>query len=441
MLRLARRSERQRTAGLPANNVAETIPPTPSVTASATNYYFATSGNDSNDCLSTGTACQSLAKISAIKWVGGSTINLNRGDTFNGTAYLFGGGTAGGTPPTFSGATWATLQPYGTGAQPIINANGNNAGIRFDRTANRDAWKIVNVDVRNARVAGIDSEGGGASHANGLWIDGVNISSVSGGPFWTAGNSYPNTPTPGYLGVMPAGLVAVYTDNLYWHSSTTDHVEMPAYLEGQDNTLVDGLTATNTNREGIYIGGASVVSAGTHHTMSSGTVTNSHITGVAQTTGMYWGTTAIQFFDCSGCTLSNTEIDHVYRGGNVPDGECFDDEGGCVNLTIDTVNAHDCEGSCYLHEVAAGEIYGPSSGTQWKNTTCTNVATNPDQGAGNTAIWVRSDGNTNDHIAFTNNTINKSGKTQGLYQYSQHTLPPTDTPLGTWVLSGNTINP
>jgi hypothetical protein len=276
-----------------------------------------------------------------------------------------------------------------------------------------------------------------------LWLEGVNISNITGGSFWTAGNAYPNTPNIGYLGVMPAGIIAVYTDGLYVHSSTVTNAEMAAYIEGEDNVLVDGLTATNQTREGIFFGGASVVGAGTHHTMTNGTITNSHITGVAQTSvGMYWGTTGVQFFDCSGCTLSNTEIDHVARGiTNSPDGECFDDEGGCVNLTVDTVNAHDCAGSCYLHEVAAGEIYGPSSGTQWKNSTCTNVATNPDQGAGNTAIWVRSDGSTNDAIAFTNNTINKSGKTQGLYQYPQHGLPPTDTPLGTWTFSGNTINP
>ena len=330
------------------------------------------------------------------------------------------------------------MQPYGTGANPIINAAGNNSGIRFDRTAARDAWKIVSIDVKNAKVAGIDSEGNHAAHANGLWLEGVNISGVFGGPIFD-GVSLPSST---YMGIMPTCVVGVFTDNLYWHGGTVDKCDMPGYLEGENNALVDDLLSTNNYRLGLYFGLTTVFGSGFAQRMTNGTVQNSHFTG-SGSVGMWGGTTGVQFFGCDNCSLLNTEIDHVVRGNNSPDGECFDQEGGgSVNLVLDGDNFHDCDGSCVLDFASTFDGSGGlATNTIMRNSTCTNVALNPDQGVvTGTGIWIRTTGGTGDAMQLTNNTINKSGKTYGLYQYPVHGSL-TDTPISTWTLSGNTINP
>jgi len=81
--------------------------------ASATDYYISSSGNDTNNGLTSSAAWQTIAKVnstfSTIK--PGDKILFNRGDTFYGTLIVTASGSAGNP---------ITIGAYGTGDTPII---------------------------------------------------------------------------------------------------------------------------------------------------------------------------------------------------------------------------------------------------------------------------------------------------------------------------------
>src|ERR1035437_4204072 len=84
-----------------------------STIASATDYYISSSGNDSNNGLSSSTPWKTITKVnssfSTLK--PGDRILFNRGDTFYGTLIV----TASGSP-----GNPITIGAYGTGETPII---------------------------------------------------------------------------------------------------------------------------------------------------------------------------------------------------------------------------------------------------------------------------------------------------------------------------------
>jgi hypothetical protein len=81
-----------------------------------TAYYFATAGSDSNNCLTTGTACQTIGHANGLTYASGSTIRFNGGDTFTTTT-----GVALTTTNAPSGGV--TVGSYGTGAATITSGN------------------------------------------------------------------------------------------------------------------------------------------------------------------------------------------------------------------------------------------------------------------------------------------------------------------------------
>ena len=86
-----------------------------SITASATNYYVSSAGNDANNGTSTSTPWKTIAKVNATSFSPGDQILFNRGDTWSENLRLSSSGTAG-NPITFSS--------YGTGNLPVICGTG-----------------------------------------------------------------------------------------------------------------------------------------------------------------------------------------------------------------------------------------------------------------------------------------------------------------------------
>jgi parallel beta-helix repeat protein len=74
-------------------------------------YYVSSTGNDSNDGLTTGTSWQTLSKVNSVAFNAGDQILFNKGDTFYGSLTTTRSGTSGF--PISYGA-------YGTGLNPII---------------------------------------------------------------------------------------------------------------------------------------------------------------------------------------------------------------------------------------------------------------------------------------------------------------------------------
>ncbi len=97
--------------------------------ASATNYYVSSSGNDSNNGLSSSTPWKTIAKVNASSFLPGDNIFFNKGNIWRELLNIPSSGSAG-NPITFSA--------YGTGADPIIS--GSDLNVSWTKQAT-NVWK------------------------------------------------------------------------------------------------------------------------------------------------------------------------------------------------------------------------------------------------------------------------------------------------------------
>jgi hypothetical protein len=84
---------------------------------SATTYFVAAAGSDSNAGTSSGAAWQTIAKVNAGTFSAGDSVLFNRGDIWYGTALVVPSSGSAGSPITFGA--------YGAGANPIIKGATN----------------------------------------------------------------------------------------------------------------------------------------------------------------------------------------------------------------------------------------------------------------------------------------------------------------------------
>ena len=85
--------------------------------ASATTYFVAAAGSDSNSGTSSGTPWQTVAKVNGATFSPGDSILFNRGDVWYGTALTVPSSGSSGSPITFGA--------YGSGANPILKGSTN----------------------------------------------------------------------------------------------------------------------------------------------------------------------------------------------------------------------------------------------------------------------------------------------------------------------------
>lgn len=116
--------------------------------ASAASYYLdSKGGSDSNDGLTEATAWRTLAKANGTTFAPGSTLLLKAGSSWTGQLFPKGAGAKGN--PNIIGM-------YGTGAKPIIAANGAYSGVRL---LNQPFWEITNLEITNKTTAWGDYHG------------------------------------------------------------------------------------------------------------------------------------------------------------------------------------------------------------------------------------------------------------------------------------------
>ncbi len=138
------------------------------VSGAGGNYYFATAGSDAANCLTTGTACQTLTKANSLTYVTNDTLHFNKGDTFTGCLNLTGGTNWQAT----TGAP-GTVTSYGTGAAPIITPNCTAGSAKIGavnlRSVDGLVWDGVNVvgDTAGAAGRGISIKNCDANAAHG----------------------------------------------------------------------------------------------------------------------------------------------------------------------------------------------------------------------------------------------------------------------------------
>src|ERR1700692_558964 len=84
---------------------------------SATTYFVAAAGSDTNAGTSSGAAWQTIAKVNGFTFSAGDSVLFNRGDIWYGTALVVPSSGSSGSPITFGA--------YGSGANPIIKGATN----------------------------------------------------------------------------------------------------------------------------------------------------------------------------------------------------------------------------------------------------------------------------------------------------------------------------
>ncbi len=168
-------------------------------------YYLSSRGDDSKDGRSAATAWKSLSKIKGLTLGAGDKVLLERGSIFAGTLYVSGKG---------SHVSPITVEPYGTGAMPVINGTGlNPAGITVvGSSIVADAGKnpmpnaaihvynssniiVKNIEVTNVTpglqvtgsqggsgnyLAGVIVENNGSGLLSGITLDGIKVHDVTG---------------------------------------------------------------------------------------------------------------------------------------------------------------------------------------------------------------------------------------------------------------------
>lgn len=106
--------------------------------ATAATYHIdSKAGNDANDGLTEATAWKTLAKANATTFASGSRLLLKAGSSWTGQLQPRGAGTK--DSPNRIGM-------YGTGARPLIAANGAYSAVRL---LNQPYWEIADLEITN----------------------------------------------------------------------------------------------------------------------------------------------------------------------------------------------------------------------------------------------------------------------------------------------------
>jgi hypothetical protein len=115
-------------------------------------YFDSVAGSDNNNCLTTGTACASVAKMASLLYAGGATINWKANSAFTGCFSLSAANVRNSSP-----TNPITIQAYGSGSTPMLTSNcgAANSGSNGPKTA------ALTLDSVNVTVNGIALRGSG----------------------------------------------------------------------------------------------------------------------------------------------------------------------------------------------------------------------------------------------------------------------------------------
>ncbi len=244
----------------------------PKADDTGTTYYVSTiSGKDSNDGKSQQKPFYSLQKINHLDLKPGDKVLLECGSVFkNGYLHLFGQSGSAEQP--------IVIDQYGTGADPIIDTNGQgiwfqNYGYRLDNTWHQyqgyvsssillydsEYVEIQNLEIVNQSpkietvynavdmmdrtgVAAVAQDKGTIDH---IYLKNLNIHDVIGNVY----NKHMNNGGIYFTVYMPHD--AQTTDKA---DGTKDFVSSKTGIPRFDDVLIDGCSVQNTNRWGIAVG-------------------------------------------------------------------------------------------------------------------------------------------------------------------------------------------
>ncbi len=299
--------------------------------APKTSYYVSQStGNDQHDGLAPKWdgkhgPWKSLTKASSLTYGAGNKILLKSGDVWHDGLYLKGYGND--TSP-------AVVSCYGTGARPIIDRQdpsmaSNKHGINLD--GNAHGWKIMNLEITNARygvLARISERG----HSY-LWLENLYIHGCKhGGPF----NREDGDQNDQQIGVRMDGPLTgkatitkcTFADNFVGATISTPcnvidnmfkHMEWTAmWYVASGGGLIRGNKFMHNCDQHVWCGVSAIGSSG------------------------------------SDWIVEYNEFGETQRQPNTVDGEDFDFEAGCHNVTMRYNLFHDTAGPASMIYSGAG---------------------------------------------------------------------------------------
>lgn len=183
----------------------------------------------------------SLASANGFAFQPGDTLLLKRGTTCSGSLTPQGSGKAGAP---------ITIDAYGSGARPIIDAGRNEEGIRL---VNQDQWEIGNLEVMNGDLFGVFVTAEPSQTAlNHLYFRNLDIHGAHhrSGAQGDSGELF--------ISVVDATLLNdVLIDGVSVHDSTVSNgieVISGSYVQSSDGSKVLGtnLTIQNSSSNNIY---------------------------------------------------------------------------------------------------------------------------------------------------------------------------------------------
>ncbi len=289
-------------------------------------------------------------------------------------------------------STWVTLTSYGSGANAKIAPGGTiHAGISFNDSFFSGGWKIKDIDIDTAYIAGIVYDLGiGTPHANGLWIENVNISNITGMPVRVSGFPYPGLIAP-YQCFCAAGIDTCGINYLRLKDVNIDHCDMSMLHFGTRYLYISGGHWHHMYIQGAIFGGY----PGAAYATSEAGSTFYHLIENVETDNVAYAATPAGagpgFYKGEASMQSANMVNGVYLGLNIhdtilrhSDANAFDNEGQTAAgippvYLIQGCNFHDNNGTPFLQngqltESAACVIIDGNTFTRNANTNYINPA-------------------------------------------------------------------
>lgn len=318
-----------------------------------------------------------------------------------------------------SNSLWITIGSYGAGAAPILDGTGTTMiGIDLsgpNRTY-QGGWKVDNIEVKNYKWCGIRATNATQGLGRGVWITStVSVHNITGYVF--------NTTLPYTYGVvagsyffMPSALDVTGVNNADV-SGTYNSNDMPVLASACSKSVIDGVSATNSNYESLYFDAAA----------STTLFQNCLLDGMCNGPGLPTGSTGIIYSNSTDVILYNNEIRNVPK--RTQDGTAVDFEASVIKGLFLANNFHD-------NADAAIELLA-NPGSEQYTMIIGNTLTNNGIGyAANThggVVFVNyAPPDTLDHIILVNNTITKATSPVQSWLFSARNTTLTNTMTDIW---------
>jgi hypothetical protein len=327
--------------------------------AHATTYYLNSStGSDSNSGTSSSAPWATLAKASGRTYAPGDQILFACGCTFTGQLYTSGSGTSGNP---------ITINSYGSGAKPIIQANGTKHNTLY--FYNQQYWEIYNLEVTNnagtaasnlADLRAIGIQGQDAGTLNHYVIENCYIHNVTGWVKWiggsTSGNSTGITFATGWdASKMTGGIVFWITTSTNVKTNFNDitiennQIENCSMVgvtlkqwDGTDGWAIR-TSATDSNwtpHTNVTIKGNYFTQNGTSYGCDAIYVTDTKNATVEDNVIAGCGTCGVEMYYADSIAVADNEVFNVTKKAGGGDANGIDPDTCTTNITVEYNYSH-----------------------------------------------------------------------------------------------------